>query len=111
MNRYLATAAVGVVVSTALVAGPAVPAQAAGWATIRSASGGAWLRAQATTASYGQEYLGNGTSVLMICWVDAQWATGNYASNRWFEVEPAYDPAVGFVHSSLVANQVSVPHC
>jgi hypothetical protein len=111
MNRYLAAAAVGVVAVGALTLAPGRSAQAAGWAMIRSTSGGAWLRVQPTTASYGQEYLGNGTSVLMICWVDAQWATGNYSSNRWFEVEPAYDPAVGYVHSSLVANQVSVPHC
>jgi hypothetical protein len=64
-----------------------------------------------TSTSYGQEYLGNGTSVLMICWVDVQWVTGNHSSKRWFTVEPAYDPAVHYVHSSLVANQVNVPHC
>jgi hypothetical protein len=82
-----------------------------GESTISSRSGGAWLRAQPNTGSYGIEYLGNGTHVLMLCWIDAQWATGNYSSNRWFRVEPAYDPNVGYVHSSLVANQVSVPHC
>jgi hypothetical protein len=87
------------------------PAAASGWSAISSHSGGAWLRAQPTTNSYGIEYLGNGTQVLMMCWIDAQWATGNYSSNRWFRVEPAYDPNVGYVHSSLVANQVSVPHC
>ncbi len=104
-------AAVGILTSTVLALAPALSAQASGWASIRSNTGGAWLRAQPTTAAYGEEYLGNGTSVLMICWVDAQWATGNYASNRWFKVEPAYDPTVGYVHSSLVANQASVPHC
>jgi hypothetical protein len=108
MNRRVTLVAV---LAAALALCPALSAQASGWATIRSNSGGAWLRAQPTTASYGQEYLGNVTSVLMICWIDAQWATGNYSSNRWFRVEPAYDPAVGYVHSSLVANQVTVPHC
>ena len=110
MKKSLAAASLAVLACAGGIAA-ASPASAAGWATIRSNSGGAWLRAQPSTSAYGMEYLGNGTSVLMMCYVDAQWATGNYSSNRWFKVEPAYDPAVGYVHSSLVANQVGVPRC
>lgn len=110
---HLRTAAAAVALVGALAGGIVVasPASASGWANIRSNSGGAWLRAQPSTSAYGMEYLGNGTSVLMMCYIDAQWATGNYSSNRWFRVEPAYDGSVGYVHSSLVANQVGVPRC
>lgn len=69
------------------------------------------MRSCPNTGCSGIEYLGNGTPVMMFCWVDAQWATGNYSSNRWFLVGPAYDNHSGYVHSSLVANQTSVPDC
>lgn len=85
-----------------------------GFSVISSNSGGAWLRAGATMNSQGKEYLGNGTEVLMICWVTGQTVSppnSNYTSNRWFEVEPAYDPTVGYVHSSLVIDQANVREC
>lgn len=69
------------------------------------------MRVSPTTNSYGVEYLGNGTNLSMICYVDNQWANGNYWSNRWFYVGPNYDNHAGYVHSSLVANQIRVPHC
>jgi hypothetical protein len=85
-----------------------------GFSLISSNSGGAWLRAGATMNSRGYEYLGNGTEVLMICWTTGQTVSppnSNYTSNRWFEVEPAYDPTVGYVHSSLVIDQANVREC
>src|SRR5690349_5622518 len=79
-RRPLRAAAVGLA-GAAMIAGSALatasPASASGWATISSNSGGAWLRTQPSTGSSGIEYLGNGTQVLMLCWIDAQWATGN----------------------------------
>jgi len=55
----------------------------------------------------------NGYAVGMSCWVDAQWTTGNYSSPRWFFVYYSggsfYNS--GWMHSSLVQNQISVPRC
>jgi hypothetical protein len=85
-----------------------------GYSLISSNSGGANLRAAATMNSYSYEYLGNGTEVLMICWTTGQTVSppnSNYTSNRWFLVEPAYDPTVGYVHSSLVIDQANVRQC
>jgi hypothetical protein len=85
-----------------------------GFSLISSNSGGANLRAAATMNSKSYEYLGNGTKVLMICWITGQTVSppnSNYTSNRWFEVEPEYDPTVGYVHSSLVIDQANVREC
>lgn len=85
-----------------------------GFSLISSNSGGANLRAAATMNSTSYEYLGNGTEVLMICWTTGQTVSppnSNYTSNRWFLVEPAYDPTVGYVHSSLVIDQATVREC
>lgn len=85
-----------------------------GWSLISSNSGGANLRAAPTMNSNSYEYLGNGTEVLMICWITGQTVSppnSNYTSNRWFEVEPAYDPTIGYVHSSLVIDQANVREC
>ena len=60
------------------------------------------------------KYLYNNTNVLMICWTDSQWVyppNSNYSSNRWFMVEPEYDLNIGYVHSSFVYNQITVPRC
>jgi uncharacterized protein YraI len=56
----------------------------------------------------------NGAPVQMRCYRDAQWATGNYSSNRWFYVNTnmyGTIPLTGWVHSSLVANQTGVGRC
>lgn len=85
-----------------------------GFSLISSNSGGANLRAASTMNSYSYEYLGNGTEVLMICWTTGQTVSppnSNYTSNRWFKVEPEYDPTVGYVHSSLVIDQANVREC
>ncbi len=85
-----------------------------GFSVISSNSGGANLRAGATTNSTSYEYLGNGTEVLMICWITGQSVSppnSNYTSNRWFKVEPEYDFDIGYVHSSLVIDQATVPEC
>jgi hypothetical protein len=85
-----------------------------GYSLISSNSGGANLRAYPTMNSTSYEYLGNGTEVLMICWTTGQTVSppnSNYTSNRWFLVEPAYDPTVGYVHSSLVIDQANVRQC
>lgn len=48
------------------------------------------------------------------CYADGGWATGNYASNRWFKVYVHLTSGVTswyFVHSSYVYNQTRVPAC
>jgi hypothetical protein len=85
-----------------------------GYSLIASNSGGANLRAAATTNSASYEYIPNGVEVLMLCWTSGQTVSppnSNYTSNRWFRVEPAYDFTIGYVHSSLVTYQATVPAC
>jgi hypothetical protein len=53
---------------------------------------------------------GNAGIVKMRCWRDGSWVTGNYSSNRWFLVMLT-DQREGYVHSSFVTNQQSVPEC
>lgn len=51
----------------------------------------------------------NDTDVAMVCWRDGPFAGGNYTSNRWFQVYAG--STGGWVHSSLVTDQVAVPAC
>ena len=47
----------------------------------------------------------------MVCWIDSQNVSppkSDYISSRWFKIN---SPATGYVHSSLIENQVSTPHC
>ncbi|MEV0566686.1 hypothetical protein ACQEVZ_27650 [Dactylosporangium sp. CA-152071] len=86
------------------------PAFAAG-PYISSNSGGANIRSCPNTGCGTYGFWGNGTGVTMVCYTDAQWVyppNSNYASNRWFYVN---SPTGGYIHSSLVASQVSTPHC
>ena len=53
--------------------------------------------------------LGNDTDVAMVCYTDGPWDGGNYTSNRWFYVYAG--STGGWVHSSFVSDQVSVPAC
>lgn len=92
----------------------AMPAEAsaAPASVISSNSGGANLRDCPNSGCRSFGYLRNGTTVYMQCWVDGGQATGNYSSRRWFSVlTPALGASGGYVHSSLVANQIGVPHC
>ncbi|WKU04959.1 hypothetical protein [Micromonospora sp. HUAS LYJ1] len=103
---------VAAIVSVAAAVGAlaASPAHAAG-PSISSNSGGANIRSCANTGCSSNGYYGNGTGVTMVCWIDSQWVyppSSNYASNRWFRVN---SPTSGYIHSSLVANQVSTPAC
>jgi hypothetical protein len=98
----LSTVGVGTVMS-------ASPASAAS-SYIGSNSGGANVRACPNTGCFRKTWLPNGTSVNMQCWIDSQWVyppNSDYASPRWFRIS-GYE---GYVHSSLVENQTSVPHC
>ncbi|MEU9378324.1 SH3 domain-containing protein [Streptomyces sp. NPDC048255] len=109
-SRAGLTAAAAAVALTGLIAG-AGGAEAAG-SYISSNSGGANVRACASTGCGSIGYLGNGSGVTMLCWLDNQWVyppSSNYASNRWFRVSSSV--GTGYVHSSLVANQTGVGHC
>ncbi len=53
----------------------------------------------------------SGSGVYKIrCWRDGSWATGRYASNRWFLLSLS-DGREGYVHSSFVGGQYSTPNC
>lgn len=81
---------------------------------ISSKSGGASLRYCPNTGCGRYGVITNGNRVGMLCWRDAQWVyppNSNYASNRWFYVYAPSLNADGWVHSSLVAGQVSTPPC
>lgn len=88
-----------------------VTATAAQAASPRVSSDG-WLRNCTDVDNAGCQHAGTwhaGTYVDMVCWIDDSWATGEYSSNRWFYVAAA--PKKGFIHSSKVTDQVSVPNC
>lgn len=75
-------------------------------------SSGAWVRMCTKTTLEGCGKVGTwtqGGTVSMKCWIDDSWATGRYSSNRWFYVTQGSKK--GFVHSSHVENQVTVPNC
>ena len=98
----LSTVGAGAVLDTS-------PAAAAS-SHIGSNSGGANVRTCPNTGCFSKTYLRNGTPVTMVCWVDSQWVhppNSDYSSNRWFKI----GGYVGYVHSSLVENQTSVPRC
>jgi hypothetical protein len=99
--------AVGATGVTSMITAP--PASAAS-SYIGSNSGGAWVRTCASMTCFQKTWLTNGTPVTMQCWTDGQWVNppnSDYGSARWFKV----GGYVGYVHSSLVENQTSVPHC
>lgn len=50
------------------------------------------------------------TTGRMQCWRDGGMATGKYSSKRWFLME-LNNGQEGYVHSSFVTNQVTVPNC
>jgi hypothetical protein len=51
------------------------------------------------------------------CYKDGDWATGNYSTNRWFQVyvyesrDGYANPQWVYVHASFVYNQPAVPAC
>lgn len=51
-----------------------------------------------------------GTGLKMHCWTDESTVTEAYQSNRWFYVT-SRDGVRGFVHSSRIDKQTSVPNC
>ncbi|MEV0679114.1 hypothetical protein AB0I60_21600 [Actinosynnema sp. NPDC050436] len=115
----IALSALGTV--PALAAEPTTPSTDTGPAIaagpyIGSNSGGAWLRNAAYLGDqYKVKYVGNGTSVTMVCWIDTQWVhppNSDYSSNRWFKVDvPSVGVYKAYVHSSLVEAQAAVGHC
>ena len=113
---HLLGAAAALTGSLALGAVKATPAHASLYESwISSNSGGAYLRECASTNCALNPYLSwldNGTIVYMGCWWDGDWATGNYSSNRWFQVSFPYSNHWGWVHSSLVTHQnPNTPKC
>ena len=46
----------------------------------------------------------------MQCWRDGGYAVGRYGSSRWFLME-LNNAQEGYVHSSFVSYQTTVPHC
>ncbi|WP_042375680.1 hypothetical protein, partial [Streptacidiphilus neutrinimicus] len=90
------------------------PASAWTGSYISSGSGQAYVRAQPSTGSAILGIAPNGRMVDMMCWTDAQWAYGNYWTNRWYYATVqslGYNNWIGYVHASLVAHPTTVPHC
>ena len=108
LARWLAT--VGVLTGVAL----GTPILAASPASAATVTSGASIRAcvdlnnVVCNNSVGTTN-GSGVSA-MRCWRDGSWATGTYRSNRWFLLNLS-DGREGYVHSSFVQNQASVPNC
>lgn len=116
MKRLLAALSASVLTTACFTAVSSVSADAQSvYSVIGSNSGGAHLRSAPSTAGYSIAYFGNGQRLWMICWVDGQTVSppsADYTSSRWFLVD-SVDPNGfrGYIHSSLVDNQRSAPHC
>lgn len=85
----------------------------AGTASAASVSTGVNIRpcvdlSRSVCASVGTT--GSTTVKAIRCYRDGSWATGAYASNRWFLVYLG-DGREGYVHSSFVAGQYATPAC
>lgn len=105
--RIVTAVALGLSVLLGLILGTTPPASAA------TVTGGVNLRPCVSLnwqvcAPVGTTNGGNLYKVR--CWRDGSWATGAYSSNRWFLVVLS-DMREGFVHSSFVGQQPSVPNC
>lgn len=96
-----------IVASLALVTG-VIPAQASYYGS--AVSPGKNVRACADTTSRCRVVTTTTSSARMQCWRDGGVATGRYRSARWFLLELS-NGQEGFVHSSFVTRQVTVPNC
>lgn len=115
MKRLKTRLAVFLVALAPLVAGlgaAAIPAQANHYSWVHNQKGGS------VCLSWYQGYNGrcitwmpNGTKFAMRCWADHHGFTGNYYSRRWFYGQAFNTGSWGWVHSSYVYYQKSVPHC
>ncbi|MEU0884074.1 hypothetical protein ABZ345_36230 [Lentzea sp. NPDC005914] len=99
-----------------MTTGASAGVHAAAGPYIGSNSGGAWLRNAAYLGEqFKVKYVGNGTPVTMVCWIDTQMVRppdSDYASARWFKVDvPSVGVYKAYVHSSLVESQSSVGIC
>jgi hypothetical protein len=107
--RTLGTATLGLVMLLGMLIGTVPTASAASYYASAIAPGNN-VRACADTVEPCRVLTTTTSTGRMQCWRDAGWATGRYSSNRWFLMELS-NGQEGFVHSSFVTNQTSVPNC
>jgi hypothetical protein len=112
-QRILLAAAMLCVIGLLTVGGARPAGATTAWPShssyVSTSGGWSYVRSCPNTGCSAQFLLSNGSPVWMLCWTDAQWATGNYSSNRWFYIY-SYN-GYGYVHSSLVYNQAPSPPC
>ncbi|MCX6728500.1 MAG: hypothetical protein NTV39_01905 [Candidatus Saccharibacteria bacterium] len=107
MKKFLVAMVLSISILTTLPAS----AGAAAWLW---SNHGSWTPTHTSCASVAcpaDYWVPNNTKFIMRCYMDAQWATGNYSSNRWFAGYPQYYSRYTYVHSSYVYYQYSVPRC
>lgn len=108
LRKLVATATAAAAVAGTLVLS-VQPARAASYYASTIVPGNN-VRACASTADPCQVLTTTTSTGRMQCWRDGGWANGRYNSNRWFLMELS-NGQEGFVHSSFVTNQTSVPNC
>lgn len=110
--RRILPFSVGALVVVVLATFGVSPAQAVDWnrPSKEYSSNGSWIpiRPCPTTNCNPTGWVKSGSTFYMDCYTDFQWSYGNYWSNRWFY---GYNGYWGYVHSSYVYNQISVPRC
>lgn len=90
----------------------ASPAQAVNWS--RPSKTDNWYGSSTPNypvpraTQYPNGWVKDGTAFYMHCYTDHSYFSGNYGSSRWFY---GYNGYWGYVHSSYVFNQISVPRC
>lgn len=91
--------------------GTATTAQARGPIVYKQSGGSVPMYYAPCNCTNVQQWLPQSSRFDMWCWTDHQWFNGNYGSSRWFRGQTHHGGAVGFVHSSYVYYQTSVPRC
>src|SRR5258708_4183107 len=106
-KRFLVSVAA---VVTSLVIG-AAPAFAGGPIVYNQRGGSIPMYGVPTTNSNVTYWLPQSSRFNMSCWTDWQWSYGNYWSNRWYWGQTFAGGHWGYVHSSWVYYQWTVPRC
>lgn len=100
-----------VLVATLVASSGTVHASGAAWA-YKNGGGQMPNRACASVNCPVVRWINSGTKVFVICWLDTQYAVGNYGSVRWFRtIAPINGGYDGWMHSSYIYYQPVLPRC
>lgn len=109
----VAVVAAPVVVVSQVVDANTQKAEAVDWnrpSRLYNNTGSYWIKMYPVprATNYPTNYSRPGSVFYMDCWQYGQSFAGNYLSTKWFY---GYNGSWGYIHSSYVYNQITVPPC